>query len=97
MYRDAFALAGRTLSPHSTQGDALGYVLVAPSWRALNAYAYSLIQLEKLEYGNYFWSLSIHPRVSPFLTFVPCLASTSTSFPPSAAGMVTSSSHGVRI
>ena len=30
MYRDAFALAGRTLSPHSTQGDALGYVLVAP-------------------------------------------------------------------
>ena len=31
MYRDAFALAGRTLSPHSTQGDALGYVLVAPS------------------------------------------------------------------
>ena len=68
-----------------------------PSGRALNAYAYSLIQLEKLEYGNYFWSLSIHPRVSPFLTFVPCLASTSTSFPPSAAGMVTSSSHGVRI
>ena len=82
---------------HHTQGDALGYVLVAPSGRALNVCAYSLIQLEKLEYGNYFWSLSIHPRVSPFLTFVPCLASTSTSFPPRAAGMVTSSSHGVRI
>ena len=30
----AFALSGRTLSPHSTQGDALGYVLVAPSGRA---------------------------------------------------------------
>ena len=34
---------------HHTQGDALGYVLVAPSGRALNACAYSLIQLEKLE------------------------------------------------
>ena len=30
---------------HHTQGDALGYVLVAPSGRALNACAYSLIQL----------------------------------------------------
>ena len=35
---------------HHTQGDALGYVLVAPSGRALNACAYSLIQLAKLEY-----------------------------------------------
>ena len=34
---NAFALSGRTLSPYSTQGDALGYVLVAPSGRALNA------------------------------------------------------------
>ena len=34
---------------HHTQGDALGYVLVAPSGRALNACAYSLIQLENLE------------------------------------------------
>ena len=31
-------------------GRALGYVLVAPSGRALNACAYSLIQLAKLEY-----------------------------------------------
>ena len=37
LYRDAFALSGRALSPHSTQGVALGYVLVAPSGRALNA------------------------------------------------------------
>ena len=35
---------------HHTRGDALGYVLVAPSGRALNACAYSLIQLAKLEY-----------------------------------------------
>ena len=35
---------------HHTQGDALGYVLIAPSGRALNACAYSLIQLAKLEY-----------------------------------------------
>ena len=34
---------------HHTQGDALGYVLVAPSGRALNACDYSLIQLAKLE------------------------------------------------
>ena len=34
---------------HHTQGDALGYVLVTPSGRALNACAYSLIQLTKLE------------------------------------------------
>ena len=34
---------------HHTQGGALGYVLVAPSGRALNACAYSLIQLTKLE------------------------------------------------
>ena len=49
MYTNAVALAGRTSSLHHTQGDALGYVLVAPSGRALNACAYSLIQLEKLE------------------------------------------------
>ena len=35
---------------HHTQGDALGYVLVAPSGRTLNTCAYSLIQLAKLEY-----------------------------------------------
>ena len=35
---------------HHTQGDALGYVLVALSGRALNACAYALIQLAKLEY-----------------------------------------------
>ena len=45
-----FALSGRTSSLHHTQGDALGYVLVAPSGRALNACAYSLIQLAKLEF-----------------------------------------------
>ena len=44
------APSGRTSSLHHTQGDALGYVLVAPSGRALNACAYSLIQLEKLEF-----------------------------------------------
>ncbi|MDD6122904.1 MAG: hypothetical protein PUB53_00395, partial [Bacteroidales bacterium] len=56
---NAFALSGRTSSLHHTQGDALGYVLVAPSGRALNACfpsgralkacAYSLIQLAKRE------------------------------------------------
>ena len=49
MYSNAFALAGRTSSLHHTQGDALGYVLVTPSGRALNACAYSLIQLTKRE------------------------------------------------
>ena len=38
MYSNAFALAGRTSSLHHTQGVALGYVLVAPSGRALNAW-----------------------------------------------------------
>ena len=47
---NAFALSGRTSSLHHTQGDALGYVLVAPSGRALNACTYSLIQLAKREY-----------------------------------------------
>ena len=42
-------LTGRTSSLHHTQGDALGYVLVAPLGRALNVCAYSLIQLTKLE------------------------------------------------
>ena len=37
MYSNAFALAGRTSSLHHTQGAALGYVLVAPLGRALNA------------------------------------------------------------
>ena len=36
MYSNAFALAGRTSSPRSTQGVALGYALVAPPGRALN-------------------------------------------------------------
>ena len=49
VYSNAFALTGRTSSLHHTQGDALGYVLVAPSGRALNACAYSLIQLAKRE------------------------------------------------
>ena len=52
MYSNAFALSGRTSSLHHTQGDALGYVLVAPSGRALNACACSLIQLAKLEFPN---------------------------------------------
>ena len=47
---NAFALSGRTSSLPHTQGDALGYVLVAPSGRALNACACSLIQLAKLEF-----------------------------------------------
>ena len=33
---NAFALAGRPSSLRSTQGDALGYALAAPSGRALN-------------------------------------------------------------
>ena len=37
MYSNAFALAGRISSFHHTQGDALGYVLVSPSGRTLNA------------------------------------------------------------
>ncbi|MDY5125678.1 MAG: hypothetical protein SPE90_05195, partial [Prevotella sp.] len=45
LHDNAFAPSGRTSSLHHTQGDALGYVLVAPSGRALNACAYSLIQL----------------------------------------------------
>ena len=45
-------LTGRTSSLHHTQGDALGYVLVAPSGRALNACPYSMIQLVKLELFN---------------------------------------------
>ncbi|MDD6977144.1 MAG: hypothetical protein PUI72_02320, partial [Prevotellaceae bacterium] len=49
LHDNAFAPSGRTSSLHHTQGDALGYVLVAPSGRALNACAYSLIQLTKLE------------------------------------------------
>ena len=49
MYSNAFALAGRTSSLHHTQGDALGYVLIALAGRSLNACAYSLIQLAKRE------------------------------------------------
>ena len=59
LHANAFALSGRTSSLHHTQGVALGYVLVAPSGRALNACfpsgraldacAYSLIQLAKRE------------------------------------------------
>ena len=47
LHANAFALSGRTSSLHHTQGDALGYVLVAPSGRALNAC--TLIQLAKRE------------------------------------------------
>ena len=47
LHNNAFAHSGRTSSFHHTQGAALGSVLVAPSGRALNAYAYHLIQLEK--------------------------------------------------
>ena len=50
MYSNAFALSGRISSLHHTQGATLGYVLVAPSGRALDACAYSLIQLAKREY-----------------------------------------------
>ena len=31
LHANAFSLSGRTSSLHHTQGDALGYVLVAPS------------------------------------------------------------------
>ena len=34
---NAFALSGRIYGDQPTQGDALGYALVAPSGRALNA------------------------------------------------------------
>ena len=37
LHANAFAPSGRTSSLHHTQGVALGYVLVAPSGRALNA------------------------------------------------------------
>ena len=37
---------------------------------------------------------SIHPRLSPLRTLAPCLAATSTSLPPSAAGIGTISPHG---
>ena len=56
MYSNAFALSGRTSSLHHTQGDALGYVFVAPSGRTLNACAYSLIQLANLEYTTLYFS-----------------------------------------
>ncbi|MDY4786402.1 MAG: hypothetical protein SO158_03100, partial [Bacteroidaceae bacterium] len=39
LHANAFAPSGRALSLHHTQGDALGYVLVAPSGRSLNACA----------------------------------------------------------
>ena len=52
MHDNAFAPSGRTSSLHHTQGNALGYVLVAPSGRALNACAYSLIQLAQVELGK---------------------------------------------
>ena len=35
----------------STQGDALGYVLVAPSGRIMNVYAYSAVRAGFLEGG----------------------------------------------
>ena len=57
MYSNAFAPSGRTSSLHHTQGDALGYVLVAPSGRALNACICALIELAKLEYITVFPSL----------------------------------------
>ena len=49
MHANAFAPSGRICGGQPTQGDALGYALVAPSGRALNARAYSLIQLAKLD------------------------------------------------
>ena len=49
MYSNAFAPSGRTSSLHHTQGNALGYVLVAPSGRALNACICALIELAKHE------------------------------------------------
>ena len=43
---------GRTIIPRAPLRSALGYVLVAPSGRALNACAYTLILLVKLESNN---------------------------------------------
>ncbi|MDD7097194.1 MAG: hypothetical protein SPH23_05850 [Prevotella sp.] len=40
MNANALAPSGRTSSLHHTQGDALGYVLVAPSGRAFIATSY---------------------------------------------------------
>ena len=41
---NAFALSGRICGGQPTQGDALGYALVAPSGRALNACIHTFIQ-----------------------------------------------------
>ena len=46
-----FARSGRTPSLHYTQGDALGYVLVAPSGRIMNVCAYSAVRAGFLEGG----------------------------------------------
>ena len=46
-----FAPSGRTSSLHYTQGDALGYVLVAPSGRIMNVCAYSAVRTGFLEGG----------------------------------------------
>ena len=48
---DTFAPSGRTSSLHHTQGDAQGYVLVAPSGRILNVCAYSAVRAGFLEGG----------------------------------------------
>ena len=51
MHANAFAPSGRTSSLHYTQGDALGYVLVAPSGRIMNVCAYSAVRAGFLEGG----------------------------------------------
>ena len=66
MYSNAFAPSGRTSSLHHTQGDALGYVLVAPSGRTLNACAYSLIQLAKLALSNFTQSVTFEVVAIPY-------------------------------
>ena len=51
LHANAFSLSGRTSSLHHTQGDALGYVLVAPSGRIMNVGAYSAVRAGFLEGG----------------------------------------------
>ena len=51
LHAKAFAPSGRTPSLHYTQGDAQGYVLVAPLGRILNVCAYSAVRAGFLEGG----------------------------------------------
>ena len=67
MYSNAFALSGRTSSPHSTQGVALGYALVAPSGRALNA-ALSLRNPWLCAHLHNLWRRLTYPERCPGLS-----------------------------